>query len=467
MDRTEPILSQQKNDENNVLRASVLPHKRLGAKVFVGTFGTSVFVLGCAVIQGIILARILGPSGRGDYTSIILWPTVFAYLGLLGTSFVIGRLAAKEKDIGSIFRSGILLAVLTSVLAVLIGYWLLPFLVPAEKHRLLPFARWFLLYIPVCQISANLAAVDQGSGNFFRLNFIRALQSPVFITVLVVIFILGIEKVIWFVMALLVAHAIVVLSRMILMLREHGIKGRIYPVLKILRRGFPFALTTAGVQGYQYVDKILLLWLLEPRHMGLYVIALSASSVMNTISGSMGLVSFTIAAQQSNSEGFGRVGSIFRKAVVAKLVIGTCLALAMPFLLPLVYGEEFSEAVKPAILLIAGSSFAGLSLLLDQCMRGQGRPLAGLAARVVAIVTMVVLGLPLSRYWGIIGMAGAFLVAQFCCLCVIVWKVLIHYDNAKLSGFVPKLGDITDLLGVARTALGRLGLIKQNDSGQL
>ncbi len=454
------MLTILKNSPKNVSEkpgASPLSHKHIGAEAFVGTFGTSVFIQACSIVQGIILARILGPTGRGQYAVIILWPTVFAYIGLFGTSFSIARLAAKEEDVDSVSRSGLLLAVLTSLVTAFIGYFLLPFLIPAEKHQVLPLARFFLLYIPVCQIGSNLVAIDQGSGNFFRLNFIRVLQSPLFIACLTIIFVLKLSGLIWFVTAFLVASTIVVLSRMILLIRDYGIRGRMYSVIKILRGGVSFGLVGIGVQIYTYIDRILLLWLLEPRYMGLYVVALSASSVIKSITTSMGLVSFTITAQASRAEGFSRVGSIFRKAVVTKLLFGGVLALAMPFLLPLVYGKGFSEAIKPAILLIVGTAFAGLSLLLDECMRGQGKPFAGLVGRITAIITIVAVGYPALRVWGVMGIAAAFVAAQFVYLCVIAFQVLTHYNNARLSDFVPKRGDVTELLIVVKKCLGNLG----------
>jgi O-antigen/teichoic acid export membrane protein len=424
--------------------------KRIGARAFIGTFGTSVFVQGCTVIQGIILARLLGPAGRGDFAAVILWPTIFANIGLLGTSFAIGRLSAKVSDTGTVLRSGLILAGLSSLLTVFIGYLLLPFLVPSEKYYILPLIKLFLLYIPVYQLACNLAAVDQGSGNFLRLNFIRGLQSPALITCLIVIYLLGLEELKWFVLAWLVSFTCVTISRLALLLWEYRIKGQIYSLIKILRDGFSFGLVAIGVQFYQYGDRILLLWLLEPRYMGLYVVALSASSVINIIGSSMGLVSFTITAQESDAEGFSRVGSIFRKALITKFVFGGILAGAMPFLLPLVYSSRFDEAVVPAVILIFGTAFAGLSMLLDQCMRGQGKPFSGLIGRIAAIIIMVAIGFPATKIYGLgaIGMAGAFLAAQFMYLCVIIFQVLRHYDNAAFSGFIPKKDDILAIVKI-------------------
>ncbi len=73
---------------------------------------------------------------------------------------------------------------------------------------------------------------------------------------------------------------------------------------------------------------------------------------------------------------------------------------------------------------------------------------------------MVAVGFPASRAWGTIGVAVAFVAAQFVYLCIIAFQVLTHYNNARLSDFVPKWGDVTELLGVVKRTLRKLNLGK-------
>jgi O-antigen/teichoic acid export membrane protein len=129
----------------------------------------------------------------------------------------------------------------------------------------------------------------------------------------------------------------------------------------------------------------------------------------------------------------------------------------MPYLLPFVYGRKFSEAISPAIVLIAGCSFGGLSSLLDLCMLGQGKPIAGAIGSTAASVTMAVAGWFLSRLWGTIGIAAAYVLSQFVYLCAMILQMVFHYENASLSDFIPQKKDIAELLAVAKKFLG-LGL---------
>jgi O-antigen/teichoic acid export membrane protein len=445
--------------EEGLSEQQVLPRKKISARHFLGTFGTSIFVQGCTVIQGVLLARLLGPTGRGQYAAIILWPTIIANIGILGANLVLSRLAAQKNELGPVFRSGLLLAVLTGLASIVAGYWLLPFLIPSEQHELLPFARLFLLYIPFYHLGSNLAGIDQGAGNFARLNFIRALNNPFIVICLMAMFLRDVNSVVWAVTILLLARVFIALCRILAMLRDHSIWGRLYSPREILHKSMPFLGATMGDQLYHFMDKILLLWLLEPRYMGIYVVALSAGTVLRTVTTSMGIVSFTITAQETDAAGFRRVGSIFRKTAITMLFWGTILALAIPVLLPFVYSQKFQDAVTPAIVIIAGSIFAGLANLLSQCMLGQGKPFAGLIGKIGSIITMVVLGYPASKAFGTLGIAMAFVAAQFVFLFLVTAKVLLHYDNSRLWDFIPKKDDVIRLLIVIRSCIEKL-LIK-------
>jgi len=431
---------------------------RIGARAFVGTFGTNFFIQVSTTIQGIILARLLTQEMRGLYAAIILWPTVLSYIGLLGTNIASGRLAAKEDDVGAVFRSALSLAVGTSIVTAAVGYVLLGMLIPQDKQQILPLARLFMLYVPACQLATNLAAIDQGSGNFFRLNFVRALRSPLFIVALVAIWVSGVAGLFWFVAGLLAAHGLVTVIRLVLLVRQYGLVGRLCPLLKLIRKGLPFGFVEVCVQLYQYADRILLLWLLPPEYLGLYAIGLAASSVVRTVGSSVAMVSFTISARDSAAQGFERVAAIFRKAVLVKIVLGAALALAMPVIIPVVLGSRWVDAVPVATVLVGGSALSGLAMLLDQCMRGQGNPFAGLLGRILAIITMVAMGYLAIKVLGLgaVGMAVAFTAGQLVYLCVLAFWLLVHYRDSRASDLVPVRADIASLVELAKISLQKL-----------
>jgi O-antigen/teichoic acid export membrane protein len=206
---------------------------------------------------------------------------------------------------------------------------------------------------------------------------------------------------------------------------------------------------------YQQADKAILLWLLGAKNLGLYVAALSASTAVGSITRSAGIVSFTAAAQVERGEGFEKIAKTFRLSALLWLFFGGILAIAMPILLPLVYGGEFAPSVNPARLLIIGTAFAGLANLLDQNMRGQGRAFVGLEGRILGLVVILIVGLISTQWLGLIGMCLAFIFGQLTCLSFFLWRVLAHYGRGfrGIESFCIKRNDLEYLLSRFRDVL--------------
>jgi len=98
-----------------------------------------------------------------------------------------------------------------------------------------------------------------------------------------------------------------------------------------------------------------------------------------------------------------------RRALRANLLVSSTgallLALGSPFLLPLLFGVEFSDAVLPAIILLVAIVILGFNYVLSDGLRGMGHPgstsIAEFTGTVVTIAGLVVL---LPRF-GIYGAA--------------------------------------------------------------
>ena len=429
--------------------------KHIGLRAYVGTFGTSVIVQCFTVLQGIIIARLLGPLGRGQYAAVILWPSVFAAIGIFGTNIALARAAAKTDRYDQVIRTSILLALITATLSSIACYLLLPQLLPQAEQQLLDLSRFFVIFIILNHLALNLIAVDQGAGNFKRFNFTRAVLNPVYVAFLLVMWIYGVKEVKWAAIGLLVANLVVVLVRLGLVLRNMKLWGRLYSPIRAIKKSFRFGLAGAAMPLYLQADKAILLWLLGAENLGLYVVALSASAAIGSITNSAGMVSFTAAAQVQRGEGFEKIAKTFRLSALLWLFFGGILAFAMPLLLPLVYGGEFASAVNPARLLIIGSAFAGHANLLDQSMRGQGRAFVGLEGRISGLIVILTVGILSTRWLGLAGMCIAYIFGQLTCLSFFLWRVLDHYGRGVrgIQSFCVKRNDLEQLFAHLRRIL--------------
>jgi antigen flippase len=426
------------------------------ATALVGTFGASALIQASTIMQGIVIARLLGPVGRGEFTTVILWPDIFAALGIFGTNIALARSAARTDRCGAVTRTALLLALVTSTISSILCYFSLPYLFPKTEGHLLGLSRLFVAFIALNHFGLNLVAVDQGACRFRRFNFTRALLYPVYLGLLLLLWVSGANQVQDVVVSLLAANLLVVALRLAWAWKDmrSGAWSPPYHPFRVMRESIRFGLVGAALPLYAQADKAILLWLLGTKDLGLYVVALSVSMAVGSITDSAGLVSFTAAARAGRGHGFGEVTQMVRVSSLLWLVCGGILALGMPWLLPLVYGAEFAPAVTPARLLIAGSALAGLVNVLDQTLRGQGRAFVGLEGRIAALVMLVPLGYVLSRHWGLMGLCLAFTFCQLTCFCVFLRRILEHYDRNfwGLGAFVLRRRDIVELFRFVRRA---------------
>ncbi len=415
--------------------------KTYGVKVYIGTYATSLFIQVCTVFQGALLARLLGPQGRGELAAIQLWPGVFASIGLLGINMALTRRAGKTNDTAPLIKSALYISCITGFCTAVICLFFLPYLIPTEMRKILPVATIFLLYIPLNHMALNLLAIDQGTGNFKLFNFTRAQIYPVFFAGLILTWFFAEDKLLWVVISLLAGNLTVAITRVVL--KRSILRQQIKHVSLrlLLREGLPYQITTIFSLFSQYIDQILLLWLLTPSEMGLYVVARSSSSVIASLPASLGIVSLSEAARLDKSNGFFPLARMVRRGGILSGVIALLFIPLLPFLIPLVYGNKFNNAAPVALILLFGIVCAGLSNIIEQSLLGHGKPLFGIAAKTAGIITILLAGGIGAHFWGLTGIAIGFTLSQFIVLIVFLFICVNFFHNARLTAFIPQHDD--------------------------
>ena len=90
-------------------------------------FATSIATTAIGIFIGIMLARILGPAGKGDYLLLTLFPTTILILIQLGLPQAFGFYAARGKTLG-INTKACVLTLALAVPAIVLAILLLPVL---------------------------------------------------------------------------------------------------------------------------------------------------------------------------------------------------------------------------------------------------------------------------------------------------------------------------------------------------
>jgi antigen flippase len=430
----------------------------IGSREFASTLITNVVIQACTVVQGILVARLLGPAGRGQFAAAILWPSLFAAIGGMGVGVALARRAGRATDLARVIRTGLVLTLLTGTVVAALCAVAIPWLLPGSDTIVRNAAYVFVPYIIFNHVSLAMIAIDQGAGWFGQMNWTRLIVNPVYLVLVIVLWFADIRDVLWFVVSLLIAGGAVALVRVGLALRRAPLPGPTEPVKSVFREALPFGFAGLLNPLAGSADKALLLYLLGTAQLGFYTVALTAASVVNSLAGAAGTVSFAMSTQVKDREGFDRVARMFRFTAWTWLLAGLGVAVIIPIVLPLLYGAVFRPAIWPAILLIPAAALTGQASILEESMRAQGRAFIGLQARAAGLLVMIAVGWLLAPVFGILGVVFAAIGSQAIVLAMMMFAARWHFHRALMNTLLPRVHDLVELRNRAWLAIsGSIG----------
>src|ERR1700722_18046696 len=388
-----------------------------------GTFSTSFVIQACGAVTGILSARLLGPVARGELATVILWPTILSNLGLMGCNWVLAREVAKEPEReGDWAAMGVTVGLATSTLYLVAGYFLIPLLLPSDRGYLLPVARLCLLLIPLDMFNQVLLAVEHGRMRWRRYNLMRFSFSFFYLILIGFIAVTRRAQVRWFVSAFLAGQFLALLVRLWIQRKSLAAGNpRFDGCRHLVRAGVPyFGATISNLVSLQF-DTILVVSLLMTQAAGIYAVAAAFANGQSSLGDALGITSFAVLSNEKNAGGQKKIiTEIFRQSALVSLGVGLVLSCLIPFLVVPLFGFEFSSAIWPAVVLALAASIAGSANILNQGLRGAGRPHAGFVSQLLGTGVMALAALFLLLRFGLMGMAFAVLMSACAQLLVLV-----------------------------------------------
>ncbi len=400
---------------------------RFGSDVLL-TVATNVLLAMVGLFTGVLAARLLGPTGRGELAAIQMWPSFIATMAMLGLPEALVYFCAREPDrAGRYLGSAVTLALVSSLPFTTAGYFLVPVLLAAQPAEVVAVSRWYFLLVPLFALVGLPYHPLRGRQDFVRWNALRLLPSLGWVLVLVLAWTLGLAKPRWLAGAYLVMLATLFLPVMSVV--RDRIPGPYRPGVRewvcLVQFGLPsFASGLPQMLNYR-LDQMVIAAFLPASALGLYVVATSWGNIAAPLLSAIGSVVFPrVAGEREGLKRAHVLGQAIRVTVLVSLMVGTCLLLVTPCGLPWLFGAKFREAVSAALILVMAGSVWGLNQVMEEGLRGLGRPTAVLWAESTGLgVTAFFLWLLLPRL-GLVGAALASLVGYVAvCIVSVAWTI--------------------------------------------
>ena len=396
----------------------------------VETVLTTLAIFGIYLIQGIVVARLLGPLGRGEFGTAMFFPRdVFLYAGLLGGMEIVNSYAAKGTlNIRTLKYSaaklGLISGGITAIFSALVATLVL---VPAGKTYLIPYCLVCCLFVPWEHMQLTISAVDRGTRSYRFYNVNRLLFALSFLILVVIVFGLRLNTLTRF-SSLSVICFLFVFARVIGILPtlrgmhvlqvvrqrvrarpagalrpETGSDSDVVSVpgpLALLKNGRFYAISMLASETFERLDMFLIVAIASVAESGYYFVAVPAVQLLMVGPSALSVFTFNAGADKERLVTLKQLLSAMGLIAAFQIMSAIILAVLLPILILTFYKQPFAPAIPFARWLLPACAIKGYLAAVDGFLKGRDKPMIGVRARFLSIFLM--LGFVGLVYGGII-----------------------------------------------------------------
>ncbi|WP_410513690.1 oligosaccharide flippase family protein [Paenibacillus sp. BR2-3] len=378
----------------------------------VKTMFVSVLILLLNMLTGVLTARYLGPTGRGEQTAMINWSQFLAFSMSFGIpSALIYNAKKNPDDAGMLYRMALLIGLFFGTAAMIIGIVVLPYWLKSFSPEVVHFAQWSMILCPLIVVSQVNNAAFQFRGDYKKFNGLRYLIPMLTLAMIGILILTDTINPFTTAIAYLGPSVPLFIWMTINLLRTYKVKMRNkYLQFKKL---FTYGLGSYGNdllgQFSYYIDQIIIAGLLRPADLGLYAVAVSLSRMVNFFSTSITVVLFPKASELSKEDAIALTFKAFRISTTFTLLGSLLLMLVAPLVIPLLYGKDFNTALTVFRLLLLEVTISGGTLILAQAFMALGKPKFVSILQGVGLILVIPLLFLLIPKFGLFGAGVAML----------------------------------------------------------
>jgi len=422
-------------------------------KASAGTFATRVVLFGISAVASILIARLLGPGGRGLYAVLVSFLAVLTLLGNMGIS-VSNTYYASRSDyaLSTLFWNsllgGLLIGSILSGIALLVRTGA-PLLLSGVGDTLF----WLgVVGLPVTMALQFLYPLILGIRDYRTYNLILLAQGMVGNTMIVL----------WLIPWRLPETAMAVSTTMglvwltvIIVYFWHG--GKVVDRPHFDRHVW-WASARYGLKGQvghiiQYLsyrmDIFLVNIFLGSAATGIYAVAVTLAESLWQLSSSTSLVLLPAVSSSGSQDAVAMTGRSARVVTLGTVMLAGVLSLVVPIMVPWLYGPAFADAVPACLLLLLGILALAPTQVLASFMAGRGVPQYNTYAAMIGFVVILLLDLLLIPRWGI---NGASVASSFAYLASLIATTILYRRLAPTTNlkdlFIPNREDWTRIAGL-------------------
>ncbi len=389
------------------------------------------------LVAGIVVARALGPDGRGILVALVTVSQLAGFLFAMGVAQSLSYyIARRPQDGPSLLTTWTLMLIPLTALAIAISELLLPTIFATDGDEAIDLGRWYMFAIVlVVGLELNYGLL-LGTRDFLLYNALR-LAPPVLTTLaLVVLWPLDLLTVESALLAAVGASSIALVIGMARAVARIGVgRPRWHLGLTTLWYGVRGQGSTVANNVTARLDVAMLPAFVTAGSVGIYSVATNVSLIVYQLSNTFAGLVLPAAAHDRERGQLKVLGSLWASLAIAGLTAAGLALFARP-LLGLVYGDEFRDAAEPLLLILPGAVLFAASSILAAGLYAAERPFTATVCQLLGMVVSVV-GLFLFLRTGGITAAALVSSVSYATICVATLIAYKRVSGLAWRAFLP------------------------------
>lgn len=340
------------------------------------TFGTRVFLILINAVNTILIARLLGPEGRGQYAVAIAIAAIGAQVLSFGLQSANTYFVARDRSLlGALTSNSLALGVIASVLGAL-GFGVFA-LLPGASPISLGLTALAIATVPPMLLTLNLRYLLLGIGEVRSFNVVDLLASSSGVAITLVLAVSGAATP---ASLLAVAIAVGAIGALIAARALRPFIGTLpRPSAALLRRcgAYGFRVFLATGFGLLVLKSDLLVVQFErgSEASGLYSVSSSVADLLWILPAVVGAILFPRLTAMSDLPARWRLTErVARYTLLAMIPILALTALLAPVVIRVAFGADFEDAAPSLRILCAAVLFYGITSVFSQFLAARGLP---------------------------------------------------------------------------------------------
>jgi O-antigen/teichoic acid export membrane protein len=347
--------------------------------------GVNLLLIAAAFVTAPILARALGPSGRGEVAAVFAVVGIAPWVSELGITAFLGREHARRaRPLGVLLGSTTPIALAASLVGVALAVPL-AHLLGRGRPAVVEFIEIGLFLLPLSASIQLLNGVAVGDSRWNLLMLVRILSVGGTAVTIVALSLFGALSVSSVAVTYL-GSAVVANVPLLVLLRGSRPWRFVRPVARTgLAFGMRSWLSTVAGTGNAYLDQVLMAGLTSSRQLGLYALAVTLSGVSGSFVGATANALFPRVAVGDSQ----LAARACRVTLAFVILLGVGIAVTSPWVVPFVFGKAFDDAIPMLVILLGASVFSVPSQVLSSALVAAGNPSATAGGQIVGLVVTV------------------------------------------------------------------------------